>query len=109
MRQVTPHQIATPLVKGFLKENLSGGESPVTSGPKSVNFTFSRKNSQGNYEVYLTSVGIISSLYKTSDNSLLSVPTDNTSSKYTSFTFTPSQNLAEGEYKVLVNAIDISG
>lgn len=101
----------TPTIFGEITDTLSGDSSTtkVAGGPKSVEVKLEKKDAFGGYILHSLANLNISDVYWTSDNQKIADNTQQTSDKYSVFSFTPSEALNGGSYRITITGKDVAG
>lgn len=101
----------TPTVYGKITDSLAGDKTDnyVVSGPKEVEIKFEKRNYLGLYDLHTLATVNINELYWSSDGSKITDSTKNTSSKYSTFSYTPIADLPLGTYKISLIGKDEAG
>jgi hypothetical protein len=95
-----------PRISGKITDPLA---SSISSGPKTIEVEIKKKNNFGIYETYSTSTVHITDMYFVNGGTKVEDNTLQTSSKYSSFSYTPSLSLPYGIYEFNIHATDIAG
>lgn len=101
----------TPTIFGKVSDGLAGDSiaNKVVSGPKSVEVKLERKDAFGAYSLHSLATLNMNDLYWTVDDQKITDNTQQTSDKYAPFSFTPSDALSAGTYRVTVTGKDNAG
>ncbi|MBU0572196.1 hypothetical protein KKH23_03305 [Patescibacteria group bacterium] len=101
----------TPTIFGRVTDPLAGdkAENKVASGPRSVEIKLEKKNFSGLYDLHsLVTVNFTES-YWSNTGAKITDNNKNTADKYSTFSFTPSESLGLGTYRVTITGKDNAG
>jgi hypothetical protein len=101
----------TPTISGKLVDSLAGDKvaNKVASGPKEVEIKFEKKNSLGIYSLYALTTFSTSPDYWSDTGSEITNSSQNTYSKYSNFSYTPTDVLPLGVYRITLTGRDEAG
>lgn len=98
----------TPTIFGKLTDSLAGDktENKIASGPKSVEVKIEKKNFSGLYDLHsLVTVNLTES-YWSDTGAKITDNNKNTADKYSTFSFTPTESLGLGTYRITITGKD---
>jgi hypothetical protein len=100
-----------PTISGKITDSLEGdkSENKAASGPKSAEIKIEKKNFAGLYGLHSLVTVNISESYWADTNIKITDNTKNTVDKYSIFSFSPTEDLPAGSYKVSVTGKDNAG
>ncbi len=101
----------TPTIFGKLTDSLAGDktDNKVASGPKSVEVKLEKKNFSGLYDLHsLATVNLTESYWVGTDEKITD-NNKNTANKYSTFSFTPTESLPQGSYRITITGKDNAG
>ena len=98
----------TPTISGKLTDPLAGDktDNKVASGPKSVEVKIEKKNFSGLYDLHSLVAVNLTEAYWADTNAKITDNNKNTADKYSTFSFTPSESLPLGTYKITLTGKD---
>ena len=109
---------ATPTIFGRITDVLNGdtmsGSEPdqnkAASGPDDqVEIKIEKKDYLGSYQLHTLAVINLNQAYWAKDGSKINDNSKNTSNKHSPFSFTPSESLSLGTYRITLTAKDLAG
>jgi hypothetical protein len=101
----------TPTIYGKITDSLVGDktENKISSGPKSIEVKIEKLNIFGLYDLNTLATVNLNETYWTSNGNKITDNSQNSSDKYSSFEFTPTEKLPLGNYKITLTGKDNAG
>ncbi len=101
----------TPTIFGKLIDPLAGDktENRVAAGPKNVEIRIEKRNLAGSYTLHSLATVNLTESYWSDNGEKINDNSQNRADKYSSFSFTPSEVLGSGWYRVVVKGRDGAG
>lgn len=101
----------TPTIFGKIIDSLAGDKTDnyVASGPKSIEVKIEKKNFSGFYDLHSLATISLTESYWADTGVKITDNNKNTANKYSTFSFTPSENLPLGTYKITLTGKDNAG
>lgn len=94
----------TPTIFGKITDSLAGDktENKIASGPKSVEIKIEKRNFSGLYDLHSLATVNFAETYWTDTSEKITDNNKNTADKYSTFSFTPSEGLPLGTYRITI-------
>lgn len=101
----------TPTIFGKITDSLAGDktENKIASGPKSVEVKLEKRNFSGLYDLHSLATISLTESYWSDTGTKITDNNKNTADKYSTFSFTPTESLGLGTYRITIIGKDNAG